>query len=60
MSDKIDLSKVETKALDSQMNKLYERKERFLSKEENQEIDNQIKDIIIELLKRELGKRQGS
>lgn len=60
MSDKIDLSKVETKALDSQLNKLYERKEKFLSKEENQEIDNQIKDIIIELLKRELGKRQGS
>lgn len=60
MSDKTDLSKVETKTLDSQLNKLYERKEKFLSKEENQDIDNQIKDIIIELLKRELGKRQGS
>ncbi len=59
-SDKTDLSKVDSWTLDSQLNKLYERKEKCSTRTESQDLDNQIKDILVELVKREVGKRQGS
>ncbi len=59
-SDKTDLSKVDSWTLDSQLNKLYERKEKCSTRDESQDLDNQIKDILVELVKREVGKRQGS
>ena len=58
--DKTDLSKVNDWVLNSQLNKLYERKEKCSTRSESQDLDNRIKDILVELVKREVGKRQGS